>query len=493
MNYLKNYQNNIKMVKKDYLLFILISLLIYSSSIKQLKVRDTWKILEIDINGNTYKCPDCTPSKFKVSYNNTFTMCIPRIYNYSNIEGTSVVATFISLDTEYDEQHYWFPFPEENVVALDKEDYKIFRIFSVMGYDIDDSENYYLLDQGVIIPENNTIMENTTKLVICNKNRIIKKTYYFNYSDFNTSLLTDIAIDHNKKYAYILDSGILLNSQSIPRLIVLDLEKNKIYRILNNNKQFKEEENITLFYSENEINNYFTNITGLNNIQLSCDGKTIYFSSLKNNKLYKVHTKDILDGIKKYEKTNDDNYLNNINLVVVDKEMRTQSFIITSKNNIYMTYGEKGTVRISYSIDENLEKYNFKDYTELNTEKFKINWPGSLSVNKGKLFVLDNHYYNRTKNESDYFDHNTNETVGKIVIYCTNLEKDELSNIKGCSIYIFNFTIYSIALISIFLIITIIFINYMFMNGRSYRNSNLIEQKFRNEENVKELNRRLNE
>ena len=493
MNYLKNYQNNIKMVKKDYLLFILISLIIYSSSIKQLKVRDTWKILEIDINGNTYKCPDCTPSKFKVSYNNTFTMCIPRIYNYSNIEGTSVVATFISLDTEYDEQHYWFPFPEENVVALDKEDYKIFRIFSVMGYDIDDSENYYLLDQGVIIPENNTIMENTTKLVVCSKSRIIKNIYYFNYSDFNTSLLTDIAIDHNKKYAYILDSGILLNSQSIPRLIVLDLEKNKIYRILNNNKQVKEEENITLFYSENEINNYFTNITGLNNIQLSCDGKTIYFSSLKNNKLYKVHTKDILDGIKKYEKTNDDNYLNNINLVVVDKEMRTQSFIITSKNNIYMTYGEKGTVRISYSIDENLEKYNFKDYTELNTEKFKINWPGSLSVNKGKLFVLDNHYYNRTKNESDYFDHNTNETVGKIVIYCTNLEKDELSNIKGCSIYIFNFTIYSIALISIFLIITIIFINYMFMNGRSYRNSNLIEQKFRNEENVKELNRRLNE
>ena len=163
------------------------------------------------------------------------------------------------------------------------------------------------------------------------------------------------------------------------------------------------------------------------------------------------------------------------------------------KNNIYMTYGEKGTVRISYSIDENLGKYNFKDYTELNTEKFKINWPGSLSVNKGKLFVLDNHYYNRTINESDYFDHNTNETVGNLVIYYTNLEKDELSNIKGCSIYIFNFNAYSIVLFAIFLIITIVFINYMLMNGRSYRNSNLIEQKFRNEENVKELNRRLNE
>ena len=239
-------------IKKNNLLFILISLLIYSSAIKQLKVRDTWKKLIISINGNMHECSDCTPYKFKVSYNNTFTMCIPRIYNYEKIQETNAVATFISLNTEFEDDHYWVPFPEENVVAFDKEDYKIFRIFSVMGYDIDDSENYYLLDQGVIIPENNTIMENTTKLVICNKNRIIKKTYYFNYSDFNTSLLTDIAIDHNKKYAYILDSGILLNSQSIPRLIVLDLEKNKIYRILNNNKQFKEEENITLFYSENE-------------------------------------------------------------------------------------------------------------------------------------------------------------------------------------------------------------------------------------------------
>ena len=482
-----------KITKINNLLFILISLIINTSGLKQLKVRETWKYLELDINGNTFSCKDCIPSKFKVSYNNTFTMCIPRIYNYTYIEKTNAIATFISLNTELKDLHFWVPFPEENVVALEKDIYKNFRIFSVMGYDIDDSESYYLLDQGVILPENNTIMDNTTKLVICNKNRIIKDVFYFNYSDFNTSLLTDIVIDHNKKYAYILDSGILLNNQSIPRLIILDLKKNKIYRILNNNEKFKADENITIFYSENEINNYFTNITGLNNIQISCDGNMIYFSSLKNSKLYKIYTKDIIEGIKNYEKTGDENYLNNINLFIVDKEIRSQSFIISSKNNIYMAYGEKGIVRILHAIDENIEKYNFKDYTELDTEKFKINWPGSLSINKGKLFVLDNHYYNRTTDESDYFDHNTNETVGKLVIYYANLEKDELSNIKGCSIYIFKFNIYSIILFTVFLLVTIIFINYIILNERSYRNSSLIEQKFRNEENVKELNRRLNE
>ena len=479
--------------KKNNFIFILISLLSFSLALEKLKVKETWEKLEVYHNGNAYIYQDYVPSKFKVSYNNTFTMCIPRIYNYEDIEKTKIFATFVTLNTEIETDTFWEPFPEENVVTLDKEGYKNFRIFSVMGYDIDDEESYYLLDQGVIIQENNTIMENTTKLVVCYEDRSIKHVYYFNYSDFITSFLTDVAVDHDKKYAYILDSGILLNNQSIPRLIVVDLKKRNIYRILNNNDKFKPDENITLFFSENEINNYFTNITGLNHIELSCDGKIIYFTSLKNNKLYKIYTKDISDAIKNYNKTNDIKYLNNIKLTVVDKGMRSQSFIISSKNNLYMTYGEKGNVRILYQLDNNLEKYNFEEYTELNTEKFKIMWPGSLSVSKGKLYVLDNNYYNRTTNKTDYFDPNTNETVGKLVIYYTNLEKDELSNVRGCSIYIFKVEVLPFVLLGIFLLILIVFINYMVLNRKKYTNSNSIEKECKDEENIKELNRRLNE
>lgn len=56
--------------------------------------------------------------------------------------------------------------------------------------------------------------------------------------DFTTSFLTDIVVDQTMKYAYITDSGIMLNNQSIPRIIVIDLKKEKIYKILNNNTNF---------------------------------------------------------------------------------------------------------------------------------------------------------------------------------------------------------------------------------------------------------------
>ena len=85
-----------------------------------------------------------------------------------------------------------------------------------------------------------------------------------------------------KKYAYINDSGNLLNNQSVSRIIVVDLKKDKIYRILKNNTEFEPDENIEITYSsDNELANYYTNVNILNNSQITRDGKIIYFTSSK--------------------------------------------------------------------------------------------------------------------------------------------------------------------------------------------------------------------
>ena len=47
------------------------------------------------------------------------------------------------------------------------------------------------------------------------------------------------------------------------------------------------------------IKDFFNNAIGVNNIQISCNDETIYYSSLKSNKIYSVSTKDILDEIGK--------------------------------------------------------------------------------------------------------------------------------------------------------------------------------------------------
>ena len=473
--------------------YILISLIIFCSGLKKFKVLEEWNQYSIMDDGSDLRCTQCTAYKLKVSPNNTVSMCLPRIYDYEHIMRNEIRATFATLKTELEYDHYWNAFPEENVVARDRADYLQFRIFSVMGFDIDDNENYYLLDQGVILPENNTIMENTSKLVIFSQYGERKKVYYFNYSDFTTSFLTDIVVDQDKKYAYITDSGNLLNNQSIPRLIVIDLKKDKIYRILKNNTEFEPDENLEIIYSpDNELANYFTNVTGLNNIQITCDGKMIYFTSSKNSKLYKVLTKDIKNGIKKYEDTKNDYYLDNIKLESVNKGIMSPSFAISSKNNIFLANSEEGTVRILYTLDDDLKKFNFDDYKEVNAAKFAINWPGSISVSGGKLFVLDNHYYDRNISQENNTS-NDNETVAKYAIYYTNLLVDEISSNQGCTIYSFKLNIFSGFIGGIFVIAIIIAIFLMILNREKYSNNLNYEKNVENEENVNELNRRLKE
>ena len=480
-----------------------ISINIISNQQKILKVLEDWNEYEISIDGLTYECPLCIPYRIK-SFNGKITMSIPRIYNYKEVMKSTANVTFMSLNTNYETDHFWEAWPSEEYVFIKNQNGPI-KIYSVMGYDIDSSQNYYLLDQGIIIQDNNTIMQNTSKLLIFNKKGEEQNIIYFNETDFTNSFLTDIIVDQSKEYAYITDSGNLLNNQSIPRIIVIDLENNITYKILNNNEKFKPDEDVTNIYSENEIYNYFTNITGLNNIQISCDGKILYFSSLKSKMIYKVYIDDIKKAIQNYNKTNDESYLNNIDIITVNKGMISQSFFITSKNNIYITNGENGSIKVLYSLEEDLMNYNFQDSNEIKAEKFIINWPASIDIENGKLYLLDNHYYVRNNNKSnntfiingdDINNDTINETVKDFVIYVADLEKGELSHKIGCSFYIFKLNIIFIVLCSLFLIILIIVIFVMFINREGHKQDKNKEKDEFNEkedENVKELNKALNE
>ena len=471
---------------------------------KILKVFEEWDEYIISIDGLNYRCPQCIPYKIK-SNNGTISLSIPRIYDNNNIKNTTANVTFIALRTEIKDDHYWVAWPFEKYVFANNNfrDFQ-YRIFSVMGFEIDSSENYYLLDQGIILQENHTIMENTTKLVIFSNSGALLKVYYFNETDFTTSLLTDIVVDQSKNYAYITDSGNLLNNQSIPRIIVIDLKKEKVYKILNNHILFKPDENISMTYSENKIYNYFTEITGLNTIQISCDGEMILFSSLKSKSLYCVYIKDIKKAIENYEKTKKKEYLNNIDITKVDKGIISQSFFISSKNNLFMTNGKLGSIQSLYSLDKDLNNFNFKDYSQLYGEKFILNWPSSIDIDKGKLYLLDNHYYNRNSNEknntnitfldADDTKNNTkNETVKYFAIYVTELSKDELSYKNGCSSYIFKFNIYSCTLFICFFIAFIIIISIMIIKKEQKEDKNSCNIHDEEEENINELNRRLND
>ena len=498
------------MIIKIFYFILTFIILSFSSEQKILKVSENWDEYVISIDGTFYDCPKCIPYKIK-SNNGTISLSIPRIYDNEDIDNTTANVTFISLRTEFKDDHYWVAWPFEEYVFA-KEIHRDFeyRIFSVMGFDIDFAQNYYLLDQGIILQENNTIMYNTSKLLIFRYDGFLLKVIYFSDIEFTTSFLTDIVVDQSKKYAYITDSGILLNNQSIPRIIVIDLEKEKVYKILNNNSNFKPDEDISIKYSDNKIYNYFTDITGLNSIQISCDGKMLYISSLKSKKLYRVYIKDIMEYIEKYKETKNDNTLNDIPLTIVNKGIACQSFSLSSKNNIYMTNGDTGSIQALYTIDDDLNNYRFDDFSLIQSEKFLINWPGSIDIDKGKLYLLDNHYYNRNGNnsnntnitdnfnylndEDDINNKTENETIGKFVIYTANLIKDELSSRYGCSTYRFEINIYKQFIrIWFFIILLIVIFIMSIRKNKKKKDKNRSSEEENKEKNIEELNRRLNE
>ena len=489
-----------------FFIFLFFSLIIFSSEIKDLKVVEDWDDFEISVDGSNLDCPKCIPYNIKVSNNGTICISIPRIYNSSNIDKNEndIIITFLSLRTDVPDDHYWVAWPFERYVYA-SEDFKDFslKIYSVMGFEIDANNTYYLLDQGIILHENNTVVENTTKVVVFTKYGAEVNTYYFNETDFTTSLLTDIVVDESQEYAYITDSGNLLNNQSIPRIIVLNLKNKTYYKILNNNENFKPEDDINVTYSDNEIYNYFTNITGLNKIQISCDGEKIYFSSLKSKKIFNVAIKDIKEAISNYESTKNINILNEIKVNFRERPIISNSFYLTSKKNILLTNGENGSVRISYKLDDDdLNNFNFNDFSEFKAEKFIINWPSSIDIINNKVYLLDNGYFNRSYNNdsnitflldggdiSNDTDNDTipNETVGKFVIYSTELIDNEYSYKKGCTIYSFEINFIFIFLCSLFVIILIIVIFLMIISREKSK-----KKRNENDENVNELNRRLN-
>ena len=501
------------MEQKAYIfLLILFSIIMFSSPQQNFKVYWDWDTLVIDVNGREHECPECIPYKVKISSNKgKLYLSIPRIYNKDiyDIDQYNITATFILLMTDLPYTKYWQPWPSDEYAlpSTPKDKKEQLKFYSIMGFEIDNSQNIYLLDQGIIIKENNTIMHNTSKLMIFDKDGKEKKVYFFDELDFTTAFLTDIVVDQSRKYAYITDSGIMLNNQSIPRIIVIDLEKEKLYKILNNNTNFKPDENISIIYSENEMYNYLTNITGLNNIQITCDGEMIFFSSLKSKMLYTVSTQDITDAINNYIKSKDENYLNNIKINIVNKNLISQSFLLTSKNNIFMTNEDNGSIRISYAFDQNnLIKHNFNDFSEFKPDKLIVNWPSSVDIYNGVLYLLDNNYHNRNKqengtnktyynnklNDDDDGDEEKNETVKLHAIYTANISKDEYSYKIGCSLYVFKFNLYTFFIMSWFGIILIIVIFLMIIISKDTSN-NKKNKKIEEENNVNELNKRLNE
>ena len=398
------------------------------------------------------------PYRLKFSAGKNISLSIPNLYDLKGSRiNNGIGKSFLLFDNKGKE-----------ITSFLKD----YTINSVMGYTLN-KDKYYILDQGKIFQNNFNVEKNSPKIIICNTNGQDVKNYSFEGIPLENHILTDIAVDHHGKYAYIIDSGNLkLGNVYEPGIIVVDLlsDKKKFYKVLNNHKSF-----IGFESQQSKTNIDIYNLTGIDNIQISCDDETIYYSSSKKKELYSVSTKDILKAIEKFEssKGNDNKVLQDIKVNIVALNFKIKNFILSSKGNIFMINSDSKNVEVSFNLNSNLPSHNFEFDSKINLkDNIKLNQPCSLDIYNGTLYLLD-------KNLSDSFN-----------LYFSDLKKDEYNSNMGCTIFFFKIDFSVIFLFVWFLIILVFAI--LIIIEKSWlqiENSNPME----NEKEIKELNRKLNE
>lgn len=414
-------------------------------------------------------CKKCIPYRFKFTSDKNMSVSIPCLYDSSGIKIDNNLNTSFAI----------FESEENNIASFSKHH----DLHSVMGYTIDLNDNYYILDQGKIFMDNNTVEKNTSKLVIAklhdDKN---KREIYFGEIDLRNSLLTDIVLSHDEKYAYITDSGNFNSENPTPRLIVVNLNESKIYTILNNHSSFQPDPKFDLTKSKigNEIYDYFIEAVGVNNIQISCDDETIYYSSLKSGNIYSVSTKDILNAIKNYEDSKNIKDLNDINVNSVNKNFFSENFIITSKNNFFAINPDSNRIDVSYNIKEDLSSYKNDQNINIKYDNNNFRSPFSLEIHENILYLLGNNI-------------GSGDASNDFKIYKAELKKDEFNNNIGCTVFIFK--VYGgviFVFVWFFLILCITIVLIIVNSGQKLEKINL-KKEIEKEEDINALNRELNE
>ena len=357
------------------------------------------------------------------------------------------------------------------------------KIYSVMGFVIDMDDSLYILDQGIINSTTNTTKKDSAKLIMYNEKNKKKITYNFNNIDLTYSLLTDVAVDHDGKYAYITDSGNQNVGDNSPGIIVVNLKSNQTYKILNNHESFKHNENEkkALYVNTNDLDDkiykYFHEAIGVNSIHISCNDDTIYYTSYKKKNIFIVSTDEIQKAIENYEKSKNKDDLNNIKVNSININFASENTIISSKNNIFSLNLEQKYIEESFNINEDLSVYE-KDNKIIMYNDSEIGIPVSISIYDGNLYLLDPF---------------CKSSVYHAYIYKAELPKDELNNNFGCTVFHFKLNGAIIFIFVWFFIILVVAIIIIIANsGNTLEKSNL-KKEMEKEADINELNKELNE
>lgn len=166
---------------------------------------------------------------------------------------------------------------------------------SVLGYEIDEKDVMWILDQGHI--NSQPSVDGSQKLVRYDlkKNKILETIKIPNeIASYQASFLNDLVVDNKNGFVYIADSGIFTDPLQ-GGIIVYNMKTKQLRRVLN---QHYSTQDVAGFHFQIAGKNVWKDSpmrTGADGIALSADRSTLYFCPLTGRNLYSIDTSYLQD------------------------------------------------------------------------------------------------------------------------------------------------------------------------------------------------------
>lgn len=163
---------------------------------------------------------------------------------------------------------------------------------SVLGYEIDEFNRIWLLDQGKIAYEPSP--EGSQKLVVwdLNTNRMIDSiTIPEEIASYRTSFLNDLVVDNKNGFVYITDSGSGWPDHPVHGgIIVYNMRTRTLRRVLDRHYSTQDFPGFQFQIDDKPIYKNQPVRIGADGIALSADRSTLYYCPLTGRNLYAIDT-----------------------------------------------------------------------------------------------------------------------------------------------------------------------------------------------------------
>jgi hypothetical protein len=379
-------------------------------------------------------CTDCIPSVIRINSNGKIFVSFPR-YNKNSTHPT--FTKFNDTSTYFEK----WPTKESNMS-------------SVNGFEIDDNNNIFILDQG-----------NKELYIFTDKGDLLGSIdlspHTLNDSNSNT-ILHDIVLEPTRGLAFISTTNSYsvienaddskIKSQLIIVNYTLPTESNK--KVESSIKVFKNEtfapdKSYWLHINDVPVNTTNPeNITkpvliGLSNLAISCSFDYLYFSPLTSDKIYSIKVDDLYPL--STDITINENY----------KGFASSSILMSGNGHLYLADLTTSLIK-QYKQLSNLDEMIYKNINPLHSQNdTQSNWPSSIALYKNSLYYITNNFH--------LFEANN---IVNVKLFNITIDNDEKRYVEGCSYDNFTTSYQNIILWIVFSILILVVLSFVLINSQ---------------------------